>query len=337
VIGTVPLALGRARRTVAPKLDRQLELLSPEVRRVCRYHFGFADELGRTRDGDGGKAVRPALALLSAEAAGSPAETALPGAVAVELVHNFSLLHDDVMDRDGERRHRATAWAVFGEGSAILAGDALLVLAQRALLAITTPPRLAAWESLSRATARMIDGQAEDMAFQSRSSVSVGECLAMMAHKTGALLSCAASIGAILASAPGPIVDALADFGLHLGLAFQAIDDVMGIWGDPHMTGKPAAGDLRERKKSLPVAAALQVGGPDGFRLQQILEGGEPAGPALAEAVALVERLGGGRRARDVAERGLERCFQALGRVALCEPARTELEEMARFVAGRKY
>ena len=337
MIGTVPIALGRARRLVAPELERRLATLSPEVQRVCRYHLGLADEAGRPTEGDGGKAVRPALALLSAEAAGSSAETALPGAVAVELVHNFSLLHDDVMDRDGQRRHRATAWTVFGEGPAILAGDGLLVLAHRTLLAAPTPQRFVAAEALAHATAAMIDGQAEDMAFQSRSSASVDECLAMMAHKTGALLSCAASIGALLAGAPGPVAGALADFGLHLGLAFQAIDDVLGIWGDPQVTGKPAAGDLRERKKSLPVAAALEAGGPDALRLRDLLMGGEPVGHELAEAVALVERLGGGRRARDVAERELVRCLASLDRIELREQAQTELEAVARFVAEREF
>src|SRR2546421_911430 len=125
---------------LVPELERGLARLSPPVRLVAAYHLGFADPEGRPANGDGGKAIRPALALLSAEAAGSSAETALPGALAVELVHNFSLLHDDVMDQDRERRHRATAWSVFGDGPAILAGDALLILAHRGFRDGPPPP-----------------------------------------------------------------------------------------------------------------------------------------------------------------------------------------------------
>jgi geranylgeranyl diphosphate synthase, type I len=337
MIGTVPRALERARALVTPALKRQIELLSPKVRAVCGYHFGFTDELGRPVAGDGGKAVRPALALLSAEAAGSSAEAALPGAVAVELVHNFSLLHDDVMDRDGKRRHRPTAWTVFGQGPAILAGDALLVLAQQVLLQDPTPARLEASRALAAATVRMIEGQAVDLAYQSAGAVSVDECLAMMAGKTGALLSCAASMGALVAGAPLPVTGALADFGLHLGLAFQAIDDLLGVWGDPEVTGKPAAGDLRERKKSYPVAAALSSRGPGADRLLELLTVGEPAGPALIESVALLDRLGGSHRTRELADRELQRCIEALHRVPLHEPARAELEDVARFVTAREF
>jgi geranylgeranyl diphosphate synthase, type I len=337
MIGTVPTALGRARGLVGPALRRRVDRLSPPLRRVCGYHFGFTDEAGRPAHGDGGKAVRPALALLSAEGAGSSAEVALPGAVAVELVHNFSLLHDDVMDRDRERRHRATAWAVFGEGPAILAGDALLVLAHHVLLEDATPARVAASRRLADATARMIEGQADDVALQAGGMVSLAECRAMMAGKTGALLSCAASIGALLAEAPAPAVSALADFGLHLGLAFQAIDDVLGIWGDPEVTGKPVAGDLRERKRSYPVVAALTSGGPEADRLLALLGHGEPSGDALAEAVSLVERLGGRSQARVLAEREMQLCLDALDRAGLHEPARTELEDVARFVTARDF
>ena len=337
MIGTVPAALGRARGLVGPALREQVERLSPPLRRVCGYHFGFTDELGRPALGDGGKAVRPALALLSAEAAGSSAEVALPGAVAVELVHNFSLLHDDVMDRDRERRHRPTAWTVFGQGPAILAGDALLALAHRVLLEEATSARVAASRALSDGTARMIEGQAEDVAFQAGGAVALDECRAMMAGKTGALLSCAGSIGALLAEAPPPMVEALAGFGLHLGLAFQAVDDLLGIWGDPDITGKPVAGDIRERKKSYPVVSALESGGPEADRLRTLLTKGEPAGDALAEAVSLVDRLGGRSRTHDLAERETQLSLDALDRAGAHEPARTELENLARFVTARDF
>src|SRR5207247_4013625 len=140
-------------------------------------HLGFADADGAPASGDGGKAVRPALAFLSAEAVGAPAEIGLPGAVAVELVHNFSLLHDDVMDQDRERRHRPTAWALFGVGPAILAGDALLTLAHEVLVTAPTARGVETSRALARATAAMIAGQGEDLGFESRLDVTVQECL----------------------------------------------------------------------------------------------------------------------------------------------------------------
>jgi geranylgeranyl diphosphate synthase type I len=338
VIVTAPGVLGRARDVVAPELERRLATLAPPMSIVAAYHLGLQDRDGRPAAGNGGKSVRPALAVLSAEAVGSALDVALPGAVAVELVHNFSLLHDDVMDRDRERRHRPTAWAVFGEPAAILAGDALLVLAQRTVLEQASPARVAAAaDALSVASARMIAGQAEDVAFEADDSVSVDRCLRMMADKTGALLSCAASIGAILADAPERQVDALARFGAHVGLAFQAVDDLLGIWGDPDVTGKPAANDLRERKKSLPVAAALEADGPGGRKLRSLLTGESLGGQEVAEAARLIEHLGGRDRTRRIAERELARCVEALQDASLVEPARSELEELSRFVVEREF
>ena len=150
----------------------------------------------------GGKALRPALTLLSARAAGAPAERAVPAAVAVELVHNFYLLHDDIMDGDTERRHRPTAWTVHGVGAAILAGDALLALAQDILLEDTAAQGLWAARCLSAAVLRLIAGQGADLAFEQRNDVNLPECLTMAGDKTAALMACACSIGAIHVGAP---------------------------------------------------------------------------------------------------------------------------------------
>ena len=337
MIVTVPGVLGRARSAVGPEIERWLSRLSPPVRLVASYHLGFVDSSGRPTSGDGGKAVRPALALLSAEAAGADASIALPGAVAVELVHNFSLLHDDVMDHDRERRHRPTAWALFGEPAAILAGDALLTLAHEALLEAPAPAHVAAARRLSDATARMIAGQADDVSLQSDDSVTVERCLQMMANKTGALLSCSASIGAVLAEAPERCVRSLERFGMHLGLAFQAVDDLLGTWGDPAATGKPAAGDLRERKKSVPVAAALEAGGDAAQELRSLLTRPELTEGDVAEAVRLVERLGGRDRARAIAQSELDRCLGALHGAPVAHAARSEFQELARFVVERDF
>jgi geranylgeranyl diphosphate synthase type I len=262
---------------------------------------------------------------------------ALPGALAVELIHNFSLLHDDVVDHDLERRHRPTAWALFGLGPAIVGGDALVIEAVTALLEVPTPEWNRATSSLIGATARMIAGQSLDLSFASRLDVSVEECLAMCADKTGALLSCASSIGAILAGADQGAVTALADFGLHLGLAFQAVDDFLGIWGRPEATGKPTAGDLREHKKTIPVVIALSSVGSDRDRLHSLLSNGAMTEETVAIAADLVERCGGRSGCLQEADRQLDLGLRSLHRAPLEPAARDQLAEVAAFVAARDF
>jgi geranylgeranyl diphosphate synthase type I len=241
------------------------------------------------------------------------------------------------MDRDLERRHRPTAWALFGLGQAIVTGDALMVLAQQLLLEPPSPERSRAARALAEATAAMIAGQAEDLSFESRLDVSPQQCLEMMARKTGALLSCAASIGAVLAGADDSAVAALADFGRHLGLAFQAIDDVLGIWGHPEVTGKPVASDLRAHKKTLPVVIALAGAGDERDRLFELLSNGSLPEETLAEAARLVERCGGKERTQLEAERQLEMALASLRRVPLEAAPREQLQEIAAFVTAREF
>src|ERR1700726_5128677 len=167
----MPAGVAVARDLVGPATEAAISRLSPRVRRVAAYHYGLADAGGTPVRNGSGKALRPALALLSARAAGVAPERGVSAAVAVELVHNFSLLHDDIMDNDTERRHRPTAWTVFGVGPAILAGDALLALAQDLLLEDDTLKGAWASRCLSAAVLRLVDGQGEDLAFEKRDEV----------------------------------------------------------------------------------------------------------------------------------------------------------------------
>jgi geranylgeranyl diphosphate synthase type I len=333
----IPAVLERARDLTVPALRAAVGRLEPSIARVAAYHLGWVDASGQPMAGNGGKAVRPALAVLSAEAVGADARQALPGAVAVELVHNFSLLHDDLMDGDEERRHRPTAWKAFGPAMAILAGDALLALAEDVVLEAPGGTGADAARHLTGATDRLITGQAEDLSFEDRLDVSIAECMAMTGNKTGALLGCSSSIGAVLAGAPEQAVTVLADFGHHLGLAFQAVDDLLGIWGQPEVTGKPAWSDLRQRKKSVPVAVALSVGSPSSERLAALLGGNRPVGEEdLALAAKLVEEAGGRDWAQREAERQLELALARLDTMAMPAAARDDLISLARFVTTRE-
>ena len=295
---SVTEVLERARDLTQPLMRDAVGRLAPSISEVVSYHLGWTEADGTPSPARGGKGIRPALAMLSAEATWAGAEMGAPGGVAIELVHNFSLVHDDLMDGDLERRHRPTVWALWGPCVALLAGDALATLATEVLLSSSNPAGPAAAAALGRATAEMIAGQADDLAFEKRRSVSVEECMAMSTAKTGALLGCAASIGAILGDAPSATVRALRDFGRHLGLAFQAVDDLLGIWGDPETTGKPAGNDIRQRKKSMPIVAALAAGDEGARELESLLFDDAPgdgtteddstvlAGPAISTTPA---------------------------------------------------
>ncbi|MGH9292543.1 MAG: polyprenyl synthetase family protein [Acidimicrobiales bacterium] len=335
---TLPDVLCRAREVVEPAARAAIGRLSPEIRPLVEYHLGYRDERGRACDGSaGGKGVRPALALLSAESAGAPAATGVPGAVAVELVHNFSLLHDDVIDCDTERRHRPTVWSLHGIGRAIIAGDALLALSQRLLLETPGGRGAAAALTLSEATGAMIDGQALDMAFESCTAVDLESCLVMEQAKTGALLGCASSIGAVLAGAPQPVRAALEDFGVQLGLAFQAVDDLLGIWGDPRSTGKPVYSDLRQHKKTLPVVVALAAGDGAASELGELLAREHLDEAGVTRAAGLVETCGGREITAGEARRCLAAALAALERAPLAHRARAELAEVADFVVAREH
>jgi geranylgeranyl diphosphate synthase type I len=318
-----PDSLGRAAALVAPALDAAVDRLSPELVTPIRHHLA-----------GGGKRVRAALVLVSAAAAGGPEEAGIPGAVAIELVHNFSLLHDDIIDEDRDRRHRPTVWAQFGIGSAIIAGDALAALAIQVLLDDPTPERVRATATLATATQEMIAGQADDMAFETRASVTVEECLRMATGKTGALLSCASSLGAVLVGAPDPTIDALADFGRNVGIAFQAIDDVLGIWGEPSQTGKPAGNDLVQHKKTLPVVTALARS--DGRRPElEALLARTLAEQDVAEVARLIEESGARDEATDIADSHLDAALASLDRADLLPGPRAQLEAIAHFVTER--
>ncbi|EST38407.1 dimethylallyltranstransferase [Streptomycetaceae bacterium MP113-05] len=341
----VTALLERGRAMSAPVLRAAVNRLAAPMDTVAAYHFGWIDAQGDPSDGDGGKAVRPALVLLSAEAVGADPETALPGAAAVELVHNFSLLHDDLMDGDEQRRHRDTVWKVHGPAQAILVGDALFALAGEILLELGTPEAGRATRRLTEATRKLIDGQAQDISYEHRERVTVQECLEMEGNKTAALLACATSIGAVLGGADEPTASALEEYGFHLGLAFQAVDDLLGIWGDPDATGKKAWSDLRQRKKSLPVSAALAAPGAASAQLAGLMTADAEKSQAefedfdeaeFAARAALVEQAGGRTWTEQEARRQHAGALAALDRVDMPGPVREQFTALADFVVVRK-
>ena len=233
-----------------------------DFRTMLRYPLGWVDEHNQRYPQQTGKRIRPILLLLAAEAAGGDWHTALPAAAAVELLHNFSLIHDDIQDDSDIRHGRPTVWKIWGRADAINAGDALFASAYHALnqLAATDLDArviLAVWAIFNRTNLELTRGQHLDMRFEKQAIVSVEEYISMIGGKSAALVSACAQMGALIGSGDEALATHFAAFGRDLGIAFQIRDDILGIWGKPEVTGKSAATDILSRKKSLPVLYGL--------------------------------------------------------------------------------
>jgi len=260
---TLPL-LDRYRGVIIEGLRRSLDGEGP-LAGILRYHAGLADRDGRPAAALG-KLLRPALVLFTAEELGAAPGEAMPAAVGLELVHGFSLIHDDVQDEDDVRRGRPTVWRIWGVPEAINAGDRMQALAIQT--ALEAGPEAA--ELLLEATAKMIDGQSMDLSFEDR-FVDPDDALRMIDRKTGALFVCAFELGAACAGAAAAVRESLRALGRSIGRAFQLQDDILGIWGDGDVTGKPIGSDIRRKKKSYPIVlGAAAASGEEHSRLEEI-------------------------------------------------------------------
>lgn len=330
--------LAWSRGLVGPVLRSAVDTLPSSLLQIAGYHLGWWDEHGRPVQVSGGKAIRPALTLLCAQAVGGRAAPAVPAAVAVELVHNYSLLHDDVMDGDLTRRHRSTAWTVFGVNPAILAGDALLVLAFDVLVGSEHPARADALRMVTAGVQQLLDGQRADLSFEQRAEVELADCARMAEGKTAALFGYACALGAVFGGGTPEQVTCLRDFGMHLGLAFQHVDDLLGIWGDPAATGKPMHSDLYSRKKSFPVVAALASHTPAGRELTTLYHRDEPLSATdAAHAAELIDIAGGRDWSQKQTDDLLAQAMRQLHRASPASPAAAELGAVARLATHRDH
>ena len=250
-------------------LKRALEAPHPSLQQfygMMQYHLGWLDRnLSEAPEVHRGKRIRPLMTLLACQVSGGDIHQALPAAVAVELIHGFSLVHDDIQDRSEFRRHRESVWKVWGDAHAINVGDALFAMARvqsgTLLDKGVSPMRvLSAIRALDEACLALTEGQFLDMFFESSCPVLLDDYLWMIRGKTAALMACGCQVGAMIATEDSDLIAALYQFGYNLGMAFQIEDDLLGIWGDPHVTGKPAGDDILHRKKTLPVVFAWDTG-----------------------------------------------------------------------------
>jgi geranylgeranyl diphosphate synthase, type I len=287
--------LRRARADCDAVLHKVIRSMREPFATMAGYHLGWWNTSRCAMDGSSGKALRAALVFAAAAACGGDAGDAAVIAAAVELMHNFTLLHDDVMDGDATRRGRPTVWSVWGVNSAIVLGDALHATAIRTITDL--PDQCVAVRAARRLEASCVDlciGQFEDCSFEGRQGVTVDDYVRMAADKTASLIGCSCALGALSANADEATIAAFERFGYELGLAFQFVDDLIGIWGDPSVTGKPVGSDLARRKATLPVVAALNSQSEAATELAALYRTTAAMTPSdIDRAAALVEGAGG--------------------------------------------
>ena len=261
---------------LAVEQDLQAQVDRLQQKNTADYHNMLTYHMGWSGEGAGsaatGKRLRPLLLLLThASVLQDPQlqlgewRSAVPAASAIELIHNFSLVHDDIQDRSEKRRGRPTVWTKWGVPQGINAGDGLFVLANLSIFKMNAnypAERINRVSELIQNTCLdLTRGQFMDISYESRSDLKVEHYWPMISGKTAALISCCTAAGAILAGATEERIEAFRNYGQYLGLAFQVLDDILGIWGQEDKTGKSAASDLMERKNSLPILLSLEKRG----------------------------------------------------------------------------
>jgi geranylgeranyl diphosphate synthase type I len=316
------------RQAAIPFQSKSLTQLSEMI----AFHHGWlGDRAAR------GKRVRPLLTVLSCQACGGDWRQALPAASAVELIHNFSLVHDDIEDRSDTRRGRPTLWTRAGVPQALNTGDALFVLAHLSLhrlldQRLLPEAVLSIQEDLDQACLALTQGQHLDIAFETRDAVEPAEYIEMVEGKTAALLSAATSIGARVALAAPPQVERLSRFGRELGLAFQMQDDILGIWGDPAVTGKPTGDDLLCHKKTLPTLLGLNRS--EAFRALWARTDAEA--DRLAAMRQELENCGALHATQEDTAKHTDLALSALDEASPAEPAGSLLQALSRQMLGRQ-
>lgn len=323
-------------------IQTALDVASPFIRGMVGYHFGWLDQEFKSVNFRKGKFLRPTFCLLTFEALQASYQSALPVAACLELIHNFSLVHDDIEDGDTERHGRPTVWAIWGKPLAINTGDFLYTLALKCLFQLDVTyfgpePIFKAQQLINQACLALTRGQDLDLRFEQLQDVTVEMYLEMVRGKTAALLEASIVSGAILGTDNAVTINHYRDFARNIGVAFQIRDDILGIWGDSAETGKSIDNDLRRKKKTLPVIYALsQLTGPRLGRLQKIYADSTPmTGDQIEFARECLQRVDAFNYTQGMVDTFVEKSFSALNQIDNTSACQTELETLARYLVTR--
>ncbi len=325
-----------------PDLDHRLRAVIGDrddpIHRMVRYHLGWVDKHGRAGEFNRGKGLRSTLCLLACEAIAGDHRPALPAAAALDLLHSFTLAHDDIMDRDILRHGRATVWKVWGEAEAINTGDMLYARAFTSLTNFPDPAVAAkATRLLADTCVTIVEGQSADIRFEKRDDVTVDEYISMVSRKTAALIGTSLRMGALAAGAPDSVENGLTDLGQSMGIAFQIRDDMLGIWGDSGATGKPVGQDLRRKKKTLPILTFHQSADDRARSLMtEYLSADNPSERQINAVQGLMEEFGVRDRAHGLANDYSAQARRALASLPPPLSGRPEFEALIDYFTTRQ-
>ncbi|MFQ5815746.1 MAG: polyprenyl synthetase family protein [Candidatus Hydrothermarchaeaceae archaeon] len=309
---------------------------------MMKYHLGWLDEGLKPVEHYRGKRLRPTLCLLTYNSLSGVYDKALPAAAAVELIHNFSLIHDDIQDMDEERRHKPTVWKLWGVPQAINVGDGMHVLSNLAVLRLSelniSGGKIAeVMRVLNNTVMELCEGQYLDMSYEARMDITTAIYLEMISKKTAALIEAATRIGAIMATNDPELIGHFERFGRKIGLAFQIVDDIIGIWEPAEQTGKPSGSDIRNKKKTLPVIYAFQEAGEDRRKRLMEIYGGEVGEGNIEEVLNILREAKAYEYSQNMAKKLEDEALEELEKTGIENDAMLKLKDLARFLVGRTY
>ncbi|MGJ3237232.1 MAG: polyprenyl synthetase family protein [Anaerolineae bacterium] len=335
------VAIDGAMRTFISQHTHQAPIFWRQIYEHFDYHY--PDALTEQHPSSAGKRIRPLLMTLVARSISGRYEHVLPTAVALELIHNFTLIHDDIMDQSDTRRGRTTIWKNYGIAQAIDSGDGLFALGmlsalQLDMVGISAEKALVANRELLQACLDTVEGQALDISFEDRLDITPEEYLTMIRLKTGRFIEVAIKLGAYLSTDNAHIIEQYATVGENLGLAFQIWDDYLGIWGDPDVIGKSATGDIEQKKKSYPITYAFtHADEPEQKRLHYIYSQSQLTDTDVDEVLGVLDIVDARTHTETIVETYYNNAMNALDALGLDNDDYRNLKQMAQFIIHRAY
>jgi geranylgeranyl diphosphate synthase type I len=339
-LDTAPDQWTECRDRVRSELQQIINGTPPSLQSILRYHMAWENGRALPHRGKPGKFIRSTLHTLSCQAVGGDAARVLPSAAAIELIHNLSLVHDDIQDGSRERRGRSALWKLWGKPQAINVGDFMFALASLALLrlrdsGVPGEEVIHSFRLLTEACKELCEGQYLDIEFENRVDITEVDYLSMITKKTAALIAASTSTGAYLGKGREN-VRYFHEFGEALGMAYQIRDDILGVWGTEESTGKPLEEDLRQRKKTLPVVCALRES-RDKAKLERLYTQKYFDGGDVHLVVQILNQSGSREHAQDLVQRYCRRALEQLEAAGLATSQQAPLTELTHFLAERTY
>ena len=339
----MPDILDQYREIIEVRLRQDVPGNESEVYKMLRYCMGWADKDGNPMDFTVGKLLRPSLCLFACESLGTPPERALHAAVTLELIHNFSLIHDEIQDFDQNRHHRPTLWTLWGVPKALIAGDVLKIMAESAFTNLPhfepVANSIKCMSLVTEACLEMIEGQYLDINFEGRIDIGLEQYMNMISLKTGALIRCSVEVGANVATSGNfDITSKFRRSGIYLGYLFQITDDILGVWGLEEETGKSSGSDLKRKKNSLPIVYAMAAASKSSkSAIQRVYSKEELSDNDVQEILEILETSESRVYCQDLAEIYARKAINVI-RDANIEPEKLkEYQDLCEYLTVRKF